>query len=93
MPGTTARTIASALGLAAFAIAIMAGLAAGNAPARILATAIAGMVCCQALGLAIGAVGQRVVTEHLASTAVRPGASPGGRPSRTSENPQVIHNG
>lgn len=61
----TAKVIASAFALSAFAVAIIAGLSAGNSTVRILGTALVSMVVCHAAGLAIGAVGQRVVNEHL----------------------------
>jgi len=52
------------MGLAAFAIAITAGLWTHNPPQRVLLTAIASMIICRFIGLAIGAISQRVVSEH-----------------------------
>jgi hypothetical protein len=60
-----AKTIASVFALAAFAVAIIAGLSAGNTPARVLGTALAAMLVCHIMGLVVGAVGERVVIEHL----------------------------
>ena len=93
MSPVISRTIASALGVAAFIVAIVAGLAVGNDPARILTAALLSMVLCQLLGLAIGAAWQHIVTEHLASNAGASGGPSAVRSSGTSENPQVIHNG
>lgn len=53
--------------MAAFAVAILAGLAAGNAPASILLRALIAMVACYPVGLMIGLVCQRVVTDHIQS--------------------------
>jgi tetrahydromethanopterin S-methyltransferase subunit C len=63
--GVTSKLIATALGLCGFAVAILAGLAAGNDTARILTTAIVCMIICQFAGLAVGILGERVVSEHL----------------------------
>lgn len=93
MSASTPRTIATTLGLAAFVVAIVAGLAAGNDPSRVLSTAIVAMICCQVLGLALGAVGQHIVSGHLASITAHADAASGDHSSGTSENPQVIHNG
>ena len=60
-----AKVIASVFALAAFAVAIIAGLAAGNTPASVLGTAVVGMLVCHALGLVAGTVGERVVMEHI----------------------------
>lgn len=60
-----AKVIASIFALAAFAVAIVAGLAAQNSAARVLGTAVAAMVVCHVVGLCIGAIGESVLTEHL----------------------------
>ncbi len=60
-----AKVIASVFALAAFAVAIIAGLAAQNTPARILGTALVGMFVCHVTGLCVGAIGERVVMDHL----------------------------
>lgn len=71
-----AKVIASAFALSAFAVAIIAGLSAGNPTVRVLATALTAMVVCHFVGLAIGAVGQRVVTDHVQeSKPSEPGAA------------------
>lgn len=61
------KVIASIFALAAFAVAIVAGLGAGNTPARVLATAVGAMIVCQVVGLCVGAVGERIVNEHIQS--------------------------
>ncbi len=74
--GVPGRVIAAIFALAAFAVAIVAGLAVGNPPGRILASALVSMVLCQVVGWAVGAIGERVVREHLASGGA-PGAARG----------------
>jgi putative Mn2+ efflux pump MntP len=67
------KLIAAMLGLSAFAIAIVAGLAAGNDASRVLSQAIVCMVVCQMVGWGVGLAGERVVSEYLESyRAARP---------------------
>lgn len=63
--GTPDKLIASSFGLAGFAIAIVAGMAAGNPSGRILTVAIVSMIACHIVGLIAGAVGERVVNEYM----------------------------
>jgi len=60
-----ARTIAAIFALAAFAVAIMAGLMGGNPAPSILVRALLALVCCYPIGLAVGLVAQRLVREHV----------------------------
>lgn len=60
-----ARTAGACLGLTGFAVAIIAGLAAGNSPARVLFAAIVSMLVCQIVGLGLGWVLGRVAREHV----------------------------
>lgn len=68
-----AKVVASVFALAAFAVAIVAGLAAQNTPARVLGTALVAMLLCHITGLFVGAIAERVVTDHL--TRVRVGSA------------------
>lgn len=63
--GVPARVIASIFALAAFAIAIVAGLAAHNATRTILMNAMIVMVVCNVVGLMIGAVFEHAIHDHL----------------------------
>jgi hypothetical protein len=65
MRGIAASTIAACFALAAFAVAVVAGLASGNPAASVLGRAIAAMVICYPAGLAVGYVAQRVISEHI----------------------------
>ncbi|CAG0999830.1 hypothetical protein PHYC_02801 [Phycisphaerales bacterium] len=60
------RIIAVAVALAAFVIAVVAGLGAGVATDVILFRALVAMVICQAGGMAVGEVFARVRAEHAA---------------------------
>lgn len=62
-------TIAGCFALAAFAVAVVAGLAGGNPSASILLRALSAMIACYPIGLVIGMVCQHVVREHLAAEA------------------------
>lgn len=64
-PGSTARLIASCLGLAGFAVAIVAGMAAGNPGGRVLTVALISMVALHLVGLVVGLVAERVVEEYV----------------------------
>ena len=65
MKGLAAPTIAGSFSLAAFAVAIVAGLAGGNEASTILVRALLAMVACYPVGLAVGLVAQRIVTDHV----------------------------
>lgn len=62
--GVPTKTIAAILALAGFCIAVLSGLAAGNATSRTLGVALVSMLVCHIVGLAIGAAGEYVVAEH-----------------------------
>jgi hypothetical protein len=61
------KIIAACLGLAAFAVAVISGLASGSDPARTLTVALASMLICQCVGLAIGAAASTIVDERVAA--------------------------
>lgn len=63
--GVPARVISGAFALGAFAIAIIAGLGAGNPTSTILINAIIAMAVCNVIGLLIGAVMERTVRDHV----------------------------
>lgn len=63
--GVPAKVIAASFALAAFAVAVIAGLASGNPTRAILTDAILAMLACHLAGLFIGALMQRVINEHL----------------------------
>lgn len=63
------RVIAAALGLSAFAIALLAGLAVDNPAPDILTRALIALVACSFLGMLIGLVAERIVADHLKQTA------------------------
>ncbi len=74
-----ARFIATILALAGFAIAGIAGLAAGNGASTILAHALLALVVCHVVGLLIGAVGVHVA-QRAAVELVESGESPAAPP-------------
>ena len=75
-PSAPSRMIAAIFALAAFVVAVIAGLAAGNPASRVLMVAIMGLIVCYALGSVAGAIGEWVVSEHVraALRAKTPGA-------------------
>ena len=60
-----ASTIAGLFALAAFAVAIMAGLASGNPAQSVLMRALLAMVLCYPVGLAVGLIAQQLVHDHV----------------------------
>ncbi len=60
-----ARYIAASLGLFAFAVAVLAGLAASNPVATTLSRSITALFLFCFIGYILGLVAQRVVTEHM----------------------------
>lgn len=63
----TSKVIASSLALTAFVVAVTAGLFAGNPSTTILINALISTVLCQMLGLAIGAIFERVADDAVES--------------------------
>jgi hypothetical protein len=64
MNGAASRAVAGCFALAAFAVAVVAGLAGGNPTASILLRALIAMAVCYPVGLIIGVMCQRVVEDH-----------------------------
>ena len=59
--------IAAIFALAAFVVAVVGGLSAGNPSPRTLGVAIASLIACYLLGSVAGAIGEWVVAEHVKS--------------------------
>jgi len=60
-----ARVVGAISGLSGFAVAVIAGMSAGNGVASVLATAIAGLFVCQLIGFAVGLAAERALTEQV----------------------------
>ncbi|MHC4219345.1 MAG: hypothetical protein ACYSU7_12930 [Planctomycetota bacterium] len=65
MTGAASRAVAGCFALAAFAVAVVAGLAGGNASSSILVRALIAMIVCYPVGLIIGLVCQHVIEDHV----------------------------
>lgn len=65
--GGPTRVIAASLGLAAFSVALIAGLAADNPAETILMRAMVSMVVCHVLGWCVGLTAERAVTEAVSA--------------------------
>ena len=90
MNGAASRAVAGCFALAAFAVAVVAGLAGGNTTASILVRALIAMAVCYPVGLIIGLMCQRVVEEHAKTHPIArtvPDAGTGGGPAgQSTEN-------
>ncbi len=69
MTGATSKAIAGCFALAAFAVAILAGIAGGNTAISILFRAVIAMLICYPVGLIIGLICQQVIADHVARRA------------------------
>ncbi|MHC4949233.1 MAG: hypothetical protein ACYTG1_13425 [Planctomycetota bacterium] len=58
------RIVGGCLALAAFAVAILSGLASGNEAASVLVRAVVAMIACYPVGMVLGLVAGRVIEEH-----------------------------
>ena len=65
MKGIAASTIAGCFALAAFVVAIIAGLSSGNPAHAILWRAVIAMIVCYPVGFGVGMVAQHVIREHV----------------------------
>lgn len=65
-PGVPTKVIGACAGLTAFAIALIAGLAADNPASDVLARALVAMMIGQMVGWVAGAIGERVMREAIA---------------------------
>ncbi len=65
MTATASKAIAGCFALAAFTVAVLAGLAGGNAAMSILVRALIAMIACYPVGLLIGVICQHVVEQHV----------------------------
>lgn len=62
---TSSKVIAGCFAMAAFAVAIIAGLAHDNSTAQILLRALVAMAVCYVIGTFAGMICQRVITLHV----------------------------
>lgn len=85
MTATGSKAIAGCFAMAAFAVAVLAGLAGGNTASSILLRALVAMVACYPLGLVIGVVCQHVIEQHP-KTPAKPEVGAGGDLSPAEQN-------
>ncbi len=65
MTGTASKAVAGCFAMAAFTVAVVAGLAGGNPAISILVRALVAMIVCYPLGLLVGLVCRQVIQQHL----------------------------
>lgn len=71
-PGIPTRIIAASCGLSGFAVAIVAGLSAGNPAEDVLIQALIALLACNLLGMAVGTIAERTVRDSISEQAVSP---------------------
>jgi hypothetical protein len=67
MRGISAKVIAACFTLAAFAVAVVAGLASDNPATHVLVRAVVAMCVCYPVGYVAGMVCERVISAHIES--------------------------
>jgi uncharacterized protein involved in response to NO len=60
------KVVAAVFALSAFAVALIAGLGAGNDTTTVLSRALGALLICQIIGLIAGLIIERVIREHEA---------------------------
>jgi hypothetical protein len=60
------KVVAAVFALSAFAVALIAGIAAGNDTTTVLSRALGALVACQLIGMGAGFLIERVIKEHEA---------------------------
>ena len=73
-----ARRTAGILALLAFAVCLVAGLDAGNSTATVLSNALLAMAGTFVIGLAVGAMAQKMLEENVSAEAARSEPPPPG---------------
>lgn len=63
--GVPAKVIASIMGLGAFTVAIIAGLAVDNPADQILTRALLSMLACHVVGFVVGLLAERTVADSI----------------------------
>jgi putative Mn2+ efflux pump MntP len=64
--GMATKTIAVSLALTAFAVAVVAGLMAGNPAAHVLKVALFSMIVCHVVGVFVGMISEHAVSDYIA---------------------------
>ncbi len=60
------KVVAAVFALSAFAVALIAGIGAGNDTTTVLARALGALVVCQLIGMGAGVIIERIIKEHEA---------------------------
>ncbi len=74
-PGVPTKVIAANVGLTAFALALVAGLAADNPLESIVTRALVAMVVCHVVGYGVGTVMERALRDSLEAYKVKAAAA------------------
>lgn len=65
------KVMGSTFALAAFSVAVVAGISAGNSGATVLFNAIIATFVCNAVGIVVGLCAQHVIAQHIESYKAR----------------------
>jgi tetrahydromethanopterin S-methyltransferase subunit C len=96
MRGVAAPTIAGCFGLAAFAVAIVAGMLSGNHTGVVMVRAIIALLVCYPIGFGVGLIAQRIIDEQVESHKQAnpapdvPDDAPGGAPANEDSSDEDV---
>ncbi len=94
MTGTASKAVAGCFALAAFTVAVVAGLAGGNTAISILGRALVAMIVCYPLGLLVGLVCRQVIEQDLRKPTDpvddQPDAAPAGQSAESEEEAEDV---
>lgn len=90
-PGALTRLTAAIVGLAGFALSVIAGLAASNPLDTTVTRALTAMLICAAVGVVVGAMAESVVRQRIAQSSPRR-ATPTSIPKGNAGGAPVTHN-
>ncbi|MBA4039927.1 MAG: hypothetical protein C0468_06340 [Planctomyces sp.] len=90
-PGALTRLTAAILGLAGFALSIVAGVVASNPLHTSVTRALSAMLVCAVVGVVVGAMAESVVRQRIAQSSPRRASSPGA-PKGAAPGAPVTHN-
>lgn len=76
MKGKLSNVVAGAFAMAAFAVAVIAGMPGSSTASSVLFRALVAMVLCYPIGLIVGMICERVVENHIREHQMRNPAPP-----------------
>ena len=93
MTGAASKAIAGCFALAAFTVAVLAGLAGGNSSMSILLRALIAMIACYPVGLLTGLVCQHIIEQHVRESGAATGQPGDAHRAAVAQNAENLEEG